>query len=121
MTKYTDVTKLKKQIFDFKRNVSSINNDYLIGYISALSVVEGMLAELPSRNLIEVVCPYYHLDDCSAMPSENISAFINSENQLADAKAEAIKEFAERVKQSASHGWNKSIDRIAAELTGDNK
>jgi len=32
-------------------------------------------------------------------------------------RKEIIKEFAERVKESASHGWNKSIDAIAKEMT----
>lgn len=33
-----------KQIKDFKKCVKSENSDYLTGYLSALSVVEGMLA-----------------------------------------------------------------------------
>lgn len=36
---------IKKQIADFKRCVKSGNSDYLTGYISALSAVEGMIAE----------------------------------------------------------------------------
>lgn len=37
---------IKKQIADFKRCVESENSDYLTGYISALSAVEGMIAEV---------------------------------------------------------------------------
>lgn len=37
---------LRKQITDFKRCVKSYNSDYLTGYLSALSVVEGMIAEV---------------------------------------------------------------------------
>lgn len=37
---------IKKQIADFKRCVKSENSDYLTGYISALSAVEGMIAEV---------------------------------------------------------------------------
>ena len=51
MAEYKDVELLKKQIDDFKRAVNSIepmNSDYLTGYISALSVVEGAIAEQPA-------------------------------------------------------------------------
>lgn len=34
-------------------------------------------------------------------------------------KAEIIDEFARRVKESASHGWIKSIDKIAEEMKGE--
>ena len=37
---------LKKQIAKVKRCFRSENNDYMTGYISALSVVEGMIAYL---------------------------------------------------------------------------
>lgn len=46
--KLKDVELLKKQIADFKRTVKSENSDYLMGYISALSAVEGMIAVLPT-------------------------------------------------------------------------
>ena len=132
MAEYKNVTILKKQIYDFKRNITSPNNDYLTGYISALSVVEGMLAELPSRSLIEVVCPYYHLDNCSAMPPDNISAFIDVETRLVVARAEAIKEFAERFKEKlrdiprynyGQHAYymvgEQFIDNLVKEMVGE--
>ena len=37
---------LQEQISSIKRNVKSENIDYLSGYISALSAVEGMIAEM---------------------------------------------------------------------------
>ena len=37
---------IAKQIADFKRCVQSENSDYLTGYLCALSVVEGMIAEI---------------------------------------------------------------------------
>lgn len=55
MAEYKDVEPLKKQIADFKRAVKSENSDYLTGYISALSTVEGMIAEQPSADVVEVV------------------------------------------------------------------
>ena len=55
MVEYKDISELKKQIADFKRAVHSTNSDYLTGYISALSVVEGMIAELPDADAVEVV------------------------------------------------------------------
>ena len=41
-----DIKSLKAQIAEFKRCVKSDNSDYLIGYISALSAVEGMIDKL---------------------------------------------------------------------------
>lgn len=40
-----DEKKLIEEIADFKRSQKSKNCDYLTGYISALSVIEGMIAE----------------------------------------------------------------------------
>ena len=57
MAEYKDVELLKKQIDDFKRAVNSIepmNSDYLTGYISALSVVEGEIAEQPTADVAPV-------------------------------------------------------------------
>lgn len=47
MAEYKDITPIKEQIAHVKRNVKSENSAYLIGYISALSTVEGMIASLP--------------------------------------------------------------------------
>ena len=38
--------KLADEIAFFKRHVKSENSDYLTGYLSALSVVEGMIADM---------------------------------------------------------------------------
>ena len=57
MAEYKDVELLKKQIDDFKRAVNSIepmNSDYLTGYISALSVVEGEIAEQPAADVAPI-------------------------------------------------------------------
>ena len=57
MAEYKDVELLKKQIDDFKRAVNSVepmNSDYLTGYISALSVVEGAIAEQPTADVAPV-------------------------------------------------------------------
>ena len=57
MAEYKDVELLKKQIADFKRAVNSVkpmNSDYLTGYISALSVVEGEIAEQPAADVAPV-------------------------------------------------------------------
>ena len=40
----TVIKELQEQIASVKRNVKSDNSDYLTGYISALSAVEGMIA-----------------------------------------------------------------------------
>ena len=57
MAEYKDVELLKKQIADFKRAVNSVkpmNSDYLTGYISALSVVEGEIAKQPTADVAPV-------------------------------------------------------------------
>lgn len=41
-----DIKSLKAQIADLKRCIKSLNNDYLTGYISALSAVEGMIDKM---------------------------------------------------------------------------
>lgn len=70
MAEYKDVEPLKKQIADFKRTVNSVkpmNSDYLTGYISALSVVEGAIAEQSTADVVEVVrckdCIYHYFLD----------------------------------------------------------
>lgn len=55
MAEHKDITPIKEQIAHVKRNVKSENSAYLIGYISALSTVEGMIASLPSADVVEVV------------------------------------------------------------------
>lgn len=66
MTEYKYVELLKNQIADFKRAVNAVkpmNSDYLTGYISALSVIEGVIAEQPTADVAKVVmcrdCKYY--------------------------------------------------------------
>ena len=51
MAEYKDITSIKEQIAHVKRNVKSENGAYLIGYISALSTVEGMIASLPAADI----------------------------------------------------------------------
>ena len=71
MTEYKDVELLKKQIADFKRAVNAVkpmNSDYLTGYISALSVIEGAIAEQPIADVAKVVrckdCKYLEITGC---------------------------------------------------------
>lgn len=40
---------IQQQIVDFKKSVKSENSDYLTGYLSALSAVEGMIDEALKR------------------------------------------------------------------------
>lgn len=51
MAEYIDAEPLKKEIADFKRTIHSENTDYQTGYMSALSVVEGMIAEQPAAEV----------------------------------------------------------------------
>ena len=54
MAEYKDVAELKKQIADVKKAIRSPNSDYLTGYMCALSVVEGIIASLPTADVAEV-------------------------------------------------------------------
>ena len=69
MAEYKDISDLKKQIADFKKAVFSTNSDYLTGYICALSATEGIIAELPDVDVVEVVrckdCKYYMTIHCT--------------------------------------------------------
>jgi hypothetical protein len=47
----TSADALKKQIAKVKKCFTSENSDYMTGYISALSVVEGMIAYLEDGGL----------------------------------------------------------------------
>lgn len=49
-----DVDKLNRDIVEFKTSLQSTNQDYMTGYISALSVVEGMIATLPTLTLADL-------------------------------------------------------------------
>ena len=51
MAEYINAKPLKKEIADLKRTIHSENTDYQTGYMSALSVVEGMIAEQPAANV----------------------------------------------------------------------
>lgn len=46
-----DVDKLKGEIADLKAAIQTPSCDYVTGYISALSVAEGMIATLPTLTL----------------------------------------------------------------------
>lgn len=46
-----DADALKREIVDFKVKLCPENRDYGVGYFSALSVVEGMLACAPTLTL----------------------------------------------------------------------
>lgn len=62
MPDYKNIAELKKQIHDFKRAVNSPNGEYMTGYISALSVVEGMIASLPDVNAVPSDIPTRLID-----------------------------------------------------------
>lgn len=51
MARYIDADALKREIVEFAVGISSENQDYYTGYISALSVVQGMLAYAPTLTL----------------------------------------------------------------------
>lgn len=85
MAEYKDVEPLKRQIADFKRAVKSENSDYLTGYISALSAVEGMIAGQPAADVEPVRhgrwnTGYFHDRVCSCClhPDNDINDYAHS-------------------------------------------
>ena len=60
MAEYKNVAELTKQIADFKKAVNSPNSDYMTGYLCALSVTEGIIASIPTADVVEVV----RCEDC---------------------------------------------------------
>lgn len=54
MSRYIDATDIAKQIADFKRVINSPNSDYMTGYLCALSVTEGMIANTDTADVVEV-------------------------------------------------------------------
>ena len=73
MAEYKNVEPLKRQIADFKRAVKSENSDYLTGYISALSAVEGMIAGQPAAD----VAPVVRCKDCKCAQTNNFGVSSN--------------------------------------------
>jgi hypothetical protein len=70
MSRYIDVIDIAKQIADFKKSITSPNSDYMTGYICALSVTEGMIANAmiaSTADVVEVVrcrdCKYFVDED----------------------------------------------------------
>lgn len=61
MAAYRDITKLSEQIASFRKLMFSPRFDYMTGYSAALSVVEGMISELPEGDVTEVKHGHWHL------------------------------------------------------------
>ena len=59
MAEFKDVEVLKEQISVLKRTVKYDNSDYLMGYMSALSVVEGLIAIMDNVDVNPVVNGYW--------------------------------------------------------------
>jgi hypothetical protein len=55
MSRYIDAMDIAKQIADFKKSITSPNSDYMTGYICALSVTEGMIANAMIASTADVV------------------------------------------------------------------
>ena len=85
MAEYKDVETLKKQIADFKRAVNAVkpmNSDYLTGYISALSVVEGEIAEQPTADVAPVRHGRWKKSKGNERPTEN--GFVHDDKYVCD-------------------------------------
>lgn len=64
MNEYKNIILLKEDIHDLKQNIKSDNEDYLTGYISALSTVEGLIVSkyLPTNyDFLEFLSQEYKL------------------------------------------------------------
>ena len=67
MSKYIDAIDIAKQIADFKKSITSPNSDYMTGYICALSVTEGMIANAMIASTADVV-EVVRCKDCKHNP-----------------------------------------------------
>lgn len=54
MSRYIDATEITEQIANFKKAVNSPHSDYMTGYLSALSVTEGMIANTPTADVAPI-------------------------------------------------------------------
>ena len=63
MAEYKDIDLLRKQIKDVKWSFNSTNEDYMTGYLCALLCTEGMIAGLPTADVVEIMrckdCEHY--------------------------------------------------------------
>ena len=88
MAEYKDVETLKNQIADFKLAINAVKpmkSDYLTGYISALSVIEGDIAEMPNADVVPVRhgrwnIGYFHDRVCSRClhPDNDLNDYAHS-------------------------------------------
>ena len=63
MSEYITKESLMKKIKDVKQSVYSSNSDYMTGYLSAISGIENVVADLPTVDVVPVVrcknCKHY--------------------------------------------------------------
>lgn len=56
MSRYIDIIPLSKNIAVFKKSINSPNSDYMKGYICALSVTEGIIAnQILKQSTVDMV------------------------------------------------------------------
>lgn len=48
MNEYINATLLKKKLKGEKMSVFSSNSDYMTGFLSAMSIIEGVIANMPT-------------------------------------------------------------------------
>lgn len=107
MSRYIDVTDLSKQISDFKRAVNSPNSDYMTGYICALSVTEGIIAETPTADVVEVrhdfnvgdFCLYGFADGNKSLAIVEIVKILDDERGIAELKFHKV------IKDNTGNGY----------------
>jgi hypothetical protein len=90
MSRYIDVTDIAKQIADFKKTVNSPNSDYMTGYLSALSVVEGMIANTPTANVAPIA-------DTVRKMQERVEALFPSDKNYTTISRFSVKQIAKEM------------------------
>lgn len=82
MPKYIDITELSKQIADFKKAINSPNSDYMTGYVCALTVTEGIIADTLTADVVKVVrckeCKHAYINSFSAQSGIALCKFLSN-------------------------------------------
>lgn len=97
------------------RTVSQcVSSDWCEGYNEAVKLANDIIAH--QQNTIGDLQKVGEHFANTVRENAQIALEVTLE-EIAKAKCEAYFEFAKKVKESASHGWNKSIDEIFKELS----
>jgi hypothetical protein len=84
MSRYIDSTNISKEISDIKKAARSSFCEYITGFLSALSLVEDIIDDTSTADVVEVVrckdCKYYIANYCTRDIKGRTNMFYMTEN-----------------------------------------